>query len=243
MVQLPQRPLVRGPTFIRLLARLGDIDIAPADQDLPERLSQWIDWTRAVTLSRALDSKPQAAADDAPAFDSTAEAACLRTRQSLAATIVRDSRNAGARKPAATGDAPAEPDYAPFRQHCLAMQRSMQTATGRWRGRLRDMLGAASPELARLAEVDALMESVLSPREHTLLATVPGLLGEHFQRLHRAAQETDPPPGIADACLERFRNDMQDVLLAELDVRFLPLEGLLAALRSHSQGSHVQTLA
>jgi len=45
------------------------------------------------------------------------------------------------------------------------------------------------------------------------------------------------------AWLEVFRKDMHGVLLAELDVRFLPLEGLLAALRSHALGTHVQTSA
>jgi len=40
---------------------------------------------------------------------------------------------------------------------------------------------------------------------------------------------------LADASalwLDVFRKDMQSVLLAELDVRFQPVEGLLAALRA-----------
>jgi hypothetical protein len=39
-------------------------------------------------------------------------------------------------------------------------------------------------------------------------------------------------PVTSDAWLDVFRKDMQSVLLAELDVRFQPVEGLLAALRA-----------
>jgi len=115
--------------------------------------------------------------------------------------------------------------------------------TGLLRGRLRDMLALQSPAKARLAEVDAVMEATLSPREQALLAIVPGLLGVHFQRL-RDAGAPDTPDTAADAAddtpaapaagpwLARFRQDMRTALLAELDVRFHPIDGLLAALRT-----------
>ncbi|GAB7540069.1 DUF3348 domain-containing protein [Burkholderia sp. 3C] len=41
-----------------------------------------------------------------------------------------------------------------------------------------------------------------------------------------------PGPAPADTWLDTFRKDMQSVLLAELDVRFQPVGGLLAALRA-----------
>ncbi|WP_068819930.1 DUF3348 family protein, partial [Xanthomonas graminis] len=130
-------------------------------------------------------------------------------------------------------------DYAPFRQRYLSLQRAMLTASGRLRGQLRDTLARSSADMARLAEVDAVMELTLSPREQTLLAAVPALLGQHFDRLREAAQpvpdashaaaHTAPSAG---AWLDVFRQDMQHVLRAELDIRFHPIEGLLAALRS-----------
>ena len=57
--------------------------------------------------------------------------------------------------------------------------------------------------------------------------TTPTLLGRHFDRLKQAKADA---PG--DAWLATFRRDLQDVLLAELDVRFHPIDALLAALRS-----------
>jgi hypothetical protein len=131
-------------------------------------------------------------------------------------------------------------DYTFFHQRYLTKQRAMQAATGKLRGRLRDMLAQASADMAVLAEVDAVMELTLSPREQTLLSAVPRLLGQHFQRLQQAAQmsqaDAQLPEGASTALpgewLGVFRKDMQAVLLAELDVRFQPIEGLLAALRT-----------
>ena len=131
-------------------------------------------------------------------------------------------------------------DYAAFRQIYLSMQQTMETGIGTLRGRLRAKLSAGTPGMSRLAEVDAVMERALSPRERTLLATVPALLGGHFERLRKAERETpadaqapeDAPVVTPGAWLNAFRKDMQSVLLAELDLRFQPVEGLLAALRT-----------
>ena len=241
-MEAPQRTSVRGPTFIRLLARLTDVDVPPPQSTLSDRLSQWIDWTRAVALSRALDGRlPVVDYADAD-FDSEEYAACARTRSTLANAIAGANPLADSRPHGVAPDAATPVDYSAFRQHYLAMQRTMQTATGKLRGQLRDRLAAASADMARLAEVDAMMEGVLSPREHKLLAAMPALLGEHFERLQQAAAE-NTTTAKADAWLQAFHRDMQGVLLAELDVRFYPIEGLLAALRTHPQGRHVQTSA
>lgn len=236
---------VPGPVFIRLLARLTDADVPPSNHALSDRLSQWIDWTRAVALSRALDGRASTAAGDAPSFDGAVETEAARARASLANAIADDGespspRQRGKDSGAEEGRANELVDYTFFHQRYLAMQRAMQAATGQLRGRLRDMLAQKSADMARLAEMDAVMELTLSPREQTLLATVPKLLGEHFERLQQNQQTSladtqqfeDAQPATPTEWLRVFRKDMQSVLLAELDVRFQPIEGLLAALRT-----------
>lgn len=200
-----------APAFIRLLARVLD---TPADDPgctLLERLAQWLDWTRALALARALEL-PLAELGDgaAPAVDE----ACLRQRQALHAGIVDDA-----------AWPPPEPDYAPLRAHYLAQQRKLQAATGYLRGQLRDQLAQGSPAQRRLVELDAALEGALSPREQTLLTAIPGLLGKRHAQL--LAQGGDG--------LTRFRGDLRSVLLAELELRFLPIDALRAAL--HTQGS------
>lgn len=94
--------------------------------------------------------------------------------------------------------------------------------------------------MARLATVDTVMERVLGAREQSLLETVPSLLEVHFGRLRQAeetrlanAQAAGEPTMVKPGTwLSVFRKDMQSVLLAELDIRFQPIEGLLAALRA-----------
>jgi len=216
MLEVARRTPVRGPTFIRLIARLAEIDVADPASTPSDRLGQWIDWTRAVALSRALDDVPPAAGPGASGTTAADADDCARTRATLAAAI------ADGPLPAPAGGTTA-PGFGEFRKHYLARQRAMQVEAGRLRGHLRDLLAARSPGMARLAEVDVVMELVLSPKEQALLASIPDLLGTHFERLRDRA--------AGDAWLAAFRLDMQDVLLAELDVRFQPIEALLAALR------------
>nr|WP_225589136.1 DUF3348 family protein [Pseudoxanthomonas sp. PXM01] len=214
-VALPQsRVAVSAPAFVRRLARLGDLDL-PAAPALSERLGQWLDWNRAIALSRALDGSTAGPSDAIPV--DAEEAACARARATLTTAILRRDRL----------DLLAGDDVAPFHRHCLDLQRSMQAATGQLRGRLRDALAKGTADQARLAEVDAVMEMTLSPREQTLLAATPTLLGQHFDRLKQTNADA-----ADDTWLATFRRDLQDVLLAELDVRFHPIEALLAALRS-----------
>jgi hypothetical protein len=187
---------------------------------------------------------------------------CLSLRSALSKAIVTDGvlapprQNASQARHARTQpvqDMPEMPaDYTLFRQSYLALQQKMEADIGDLRTRLRNRLAAQSSAMAKLAALDAVMERSLSVRERTLLGTVPGLLGKYFERLRKAAQAAEAvaqaqteaqPDGAADAqadskdsttgaWLTTFRKDMQSLLLAELDVRFQPVEGLLAALRA-----------
>ncbi len=229
MMDASQRTPATGPIFVRMLARAVDAADGPSGPVLSERLGQWIDWTRAVALARALD-RPQSA-HPASGADFQAEAGeCMRARQRLVDAIGNgDEWDAVlSRALASCTETDAGADYAPFRKRYVTLQNAMQAATGRLRGRLRERLAQGGADMARLADVDAVMEGVLSPREHTLLAKVPDLLGRCFQRLCEEASRAS-----GDAWLQAFPRDMQDMLLAELDVRFQPVDGLLAALRTH----------
>lgn len=213
---------VAGPVFVRQLARVAGVD-AGQGPPLAATLAQWIDWHRAVTLAGALDGRPAGA--DATAPDPEIVRDCARDHARLREAILSDPLLADAPAPDAAPDA-AGADFAPLRACHLAHQRAMLAATGRLRGRLRDRL-ATVPRLARLGEVDAALEQALAPREHALLAGLPDLLARHFERMRDQAAATGTPGG---AWPVRFRRDLRAVLLAELDLRFSPVQALLAAL-------------
>ena len=217
------RPVpVAGPVFLRQLARVAGAGADDGhDTPLAATLAHWIDWPRAVVLAGALDGRlPDAA--DAPLPEPGLADACAQRHAQLREAILADPLLA---VPAPAPDG-ADVDFAPFRARHLAHQRAMLTATGRLRGRVRDRL-AAAPYLARLGEVDAALEQALAPREHALLGQLPDLLAGHFERMRVQAEAAGT---ATDAWLARFRLDLRDLLLAELDLRFSPIQALLAAL-------------
>lgn len=244
MVLASQRTALSGPTLVRLLAGFGNAEVVESRLSISDHLSQWLGWTDAIALSTALSVQvPAARADAARVGASVEQAEVTRLRTALARSIKgeeaplrrdgRDRRNAAA----ANADAQAEPpDYAEFRQRYLALQQAMESDIGTLRARLRSALAARAPKLAHLATVDAVMEQALAAREQRLLMGIPALLGAHFERLRAQASENvdraDNANATPHAWLAGFRKDMQSVLLAELEIRFQPVEGLLAALRT-----------
>jgi Protein of unknown function (DUF3348) len=243
MAHVPQRTGFNGSALVRLLSRLTDGDIRESEQASADRLSLWFGWTDAISLSAALNGTP-ASLPPAPRGSVRAdESECARVRAALAQAIAEDGSfaPAKARAAAATADAETPPDFAPMRQRYLARQQAMETAIGPLRGRLRARLAAGSHDMARLAAVDVVMEQVLGARERSLLASVPAALEKRFARLRKARQdeetgaEDNAAGGHAD-WLAVFRKDIQDVLQAELDFRFQPVDGLLEALRAGHKG-------
>ena len=89
--------------------------------------------------------------------------------------------------------------------------------------------------LAKLAELDTVMEQVIGAQERVLLSTVAARLEPRFDQLRgsRDAPASDTPaqPG---PWLDRFCQEMRGLLLAELDLRLQPVEGLLEACRKSS---------
>jgi len=230
MAQVSQRTVFNGSALVRLLSRLTEVDVREPRQATADRLSQWFGWTDAISLSAALDGAVAAAAPSrARASASAEERECVRARAALAKAVAED------------GVVAAAVDFTPFRRRHLTLQQAMEAGIGPLRGRLRALLAARSPAMARLAAVDVVMEQVLAAREHSLLAAVPALLEKHFTRLRQASPETVGEPGSeaeAGEWLHVFRKDMKNVLLAELDFRFQPIEGLLEALRMRPPECH-----
>ncbi|SPU49516.1 DUF3348 domain-containing protein [Bordetella trematum] len=222
MVQSPRRAGVGGPAFIRLLTRLTCADAPESGQGLSDRLSQWLGWTDGLALAAALKSKP---VPGQARLDRVQERDLILLRAGLSNAIARDIAQRGP-SPLRPQDSPAEDDYKTYRQQYLALQQTMETRIGNLRTRLRATLASTTSELTRLAMLDAIMERGLLVRERALFGSVPTLLESHFERLRQTRAES------GDAWLDAFRKDMQSVLLAELDVRLQPVEGLLAALRS-----------
>lgn len=217
--------VLTGSALVQWLVRLTDARPPEPRQVFAERLSHWLGWADAISLSSAL-SAPAPAAAPAAAGRTGDEQDAARVRAALArghAAAVQDTR-ADTAAAAATPDATS---FLPFRRRYHERQQAMDLAIAPLRTRLRAQLAGRSPALARLAAVDGVMAQVVGERERTLLAGVSVLLEKRFEQLRQAAGP-DPAGG---RWLNTFRQDMLGLLQAELDLRFQPVEGLLAALR------------
>ncbi|OYU97923.1 MAG: hypothetical protein CFE45_18480, partial [Burkholderiales bacterium PBB5] len=150
----------------------------------------------------------------APAPARSPHDACLQVRRELARAIGQD---AALRAEAANPTPADQTRFAPYRNHCRALQRKMEARISALRMEVRAALAARSAALAQLAALDAVMEQALATRAQQLLSTLPALLEQQFNRL-----PDDQRAG--------FHQQVQNVLLAELDMRLQPIEGLLEAL-------------
>jgi hypothetical protein len=233
----PRRTPLTGSTFIRTLAALNHVSAPAAPDAFAQRLAQWLAWTDAFKLSAALgDSTVR---PDAPGFGGQGALAAderefARVRAALAKTIA-DAPAGGAEprrlgRPLAAAVAPVETavDFATYRQRYAKCQLAMETQIVPLRRRLRSSLADRSAALARLAELDTVMEQVVGAQERALLASVAARLEPRFDQLRGATDDAPSQPG---PWLERFRQEMRDLLLAELDLRLQPVEGLLEACR------------
>ncbi len=257
MPVVPRTRLYSSP-LVRWLASLQVRDVADARQTMAERLSPWLDWTDAIALSGVLDGGlAQVVGQAGSSRNGAARAASDdldRVRSALALSITRqagfDRGAAHAAKAAIAAEGPGalagtatlapvrarrDADAPPWRHHYLSQQQSMLARIGPLRSRVRAVLTARSAALARLAALDAVFEHALGEREQHLLATVPALLERHFAPSDQALQLASAPPlppqqADAQRAPEAQRRLMQQLLLAELELRLQPVAGMVDAL-------------
>jgi hypothetical protein len=237
---------LNGSSLVGLLAQWSLVDGPAAKPSFVEGLSQWLGWTHAIDLSAALNA---AAPGAVPALSARPGAAAEfnRVRAALVRAIEDDGSapRGGGQPRTRAGPAVAAPvatedlgtDFSAHRQRCIRLQQSMESAIAPLRAKVRASVAALSPQLSQLAALDAVMADVLGEREQALLGTLPSVLQKHFDRLQRAAPSEPGTPATAGsappAWLPRFRQDMQRLLLAELDLRLQPVLGLLEAGAAH----------
>src|SRR5690625_7244816 len=105
-------PSVGAPTLARLLARVAGATPAPPAGTAVGRLGAWIDWPRAVELSRALEAPAAELPDAAPADVESLAAEYRDNRAGLVAEITDGP-----------GHATATVRSSPFDRHIHATKR------------------------------------------------------------------------------------------------------------------------
>lgn len=195
--------------------------------DFAQRLGDWLNVADAIALSSGLPALE--APRPATARGKPARAAA---RQDLADQLasLRATLTASIRQHARAGEGGADTEFALYLQRYLDQQRRMELAIDAFRDHARQTLARSSPELARLAMLDALMARLFDGRERQLLSTVPSFLRRRFEQQRRREPAPDAAEdAAAPAWPGAFAREFEQVLLAELDARLRTVTGLVEA--------------
>ncbi|MDR7272864.1 hypothetical protein J2X20_005549 [Pelomonas saccharophila] len=223
MQALPPQPQTPEP-LARLLLQWGVAPVPAAP--VAERLGGWLGWADAIGLSQVLAVAPATGANAAARREARDWAgAALERLQSELTAAFDDALLARDAAETAPEGVPLADLLAPFRLHHAQQQRSMAARVATLRERLRPRLAEASGTLARLAQLDALLERAAGAQERQALAGLPALLTRRAETHHA----TDPR-----RWRQRFWADLQRLLRAELDLRLQPVQGLIEALHDDS---------
>ena len=240
-------------SLIRILADLCLVEAAESKPVFAERLGQWLDLSDAITLHATHNARAVGSSAAQSGVQSVAGVAVeeefIRVRTALVESITKScSANmdeAHIRLPTPKPGVGIEVAavYEPYRRFYIAHQGAMELRVRPLRTRARQALSRASTALEQLAALDEALDRILCVRERQLLSTVPLLLEKRFEQLLKAhpqppvgtrqadapALRRQPGEGLADFCKE-----LQEVLLAELDLRLQPTLGLIEALRNEA---------
>lgn len=244
------RALTRTPfhssALLRILTELACLETAPGVGAFAEKLGLWVDYTDAITLCAVhSNANPPSAGGRAAPAAAVAEFAHARgaLERAITTAALPEPDLAGAR----VGDAfDITVAFEPLRRHYVAQQRELDLKVAPLHARVREELARASPKLRQLAALDAALGGILQARESRLLGTLPLLLKRRFGHLlktHRLQHADATPTEQArawqgpGAWLARFGQELQSVLLAELELRLQPAQGLIEALHHHTQKS------
>jgi hypothetical protein len=129
--------------------------------------------------------------------------------------------------------------FAPFRNFYTARQSEIETGILRFRFQYDNVFSDLSDELACLVTLDKSFSNMFSKYARTCFSAVPELLEEQFRVLFDEQRQT-PSVEVTLADLKKwmspdgwifdFCKKIREMLLAELETRLLPLQGLVESL-------------
>jgi len=232
--------------LVRLLSSMSDSKFSDGDYNLAEQLGRIINLSDSISLSRALNNLPHESAQPSDLDAESVQRDVLESREKMMRTIINsfvdEAGASGIQLPSVSTGTKAEAlkTYDPYQRFYSMHQAEMAGGIQALRLRVRAAISAFSLELYQLAELDRIINDSISAHNGKLFNLTPKLLQQRFKELldtHQRGQgesdTTKPSDWLqAGGWLAEFYKDVQELLLAELDVRLQPVLGLLEALNS-----------
>ncbi len=247
--QIPSPTSFNSSRLVRLLVSLDIAPVSHSEQTFAEKLSHWVSWTDAISLSRVLANGRGVPAPDARPGGPVGAQAVIelvrRVRTELAASIANDATLQGdtlLRDPIGAGSTVGDKvDYRAYRRNYRAHQHTMEDRIAELRNQVRAAVSSQGPALGELAALDAVFDDAMAAHQRRVLENAPLLLEKRFQSHEKLLQEAparraDPDRQAPRALPAAIGRTMQHALLAELEVRLQPVEGMVEALGMNSIG-------
>jgi len=224
------------------LGELAVSDVEVSHKHFAQRLGQLIDLADSVNLAGVHGRKLAANFEQKTTSDEAIREEFLQVRNSIVASIIASFANEGGLRriklPPAAEQAPDDSaaGFEPYGRFYTAHQREMDAKIQHLRFHVREAAKDATPQLAQLATLDKALADTLAAHSRKCFAVIPRLLSRRYEQLLNEYKEASENPqgntGTWPELLEIFCRNMHGLLLAEVEARLLPTQGLIEALHS-----------
>ena len=241
-----------SPKSSRLLRCLDELEVLagrPRENQFGSRLGRLIDLSDSIALAdtlRQVSRKEEV--DSEMVADKRGEllkADFLELRTSMVAFIARSfvvtadtEQSPPFSLPRLSGQINSDDGYKPYQRFYALHQSEMESQINRLRVAAREQVVGSSAKLARVVTLDTALFETLQSYCRKQLTQISVLLAQRFYLLRDTALAREDQQELKlnpEACLapegwlSLFYREMQNTLLAELDLRLQPLLGLVEA--------------
>ena len=226
--------------LVRFLADMLDADAQVSHQRFIERLGQSFNLADSIKISAVHEQQIEALTTTPDVEKAAIKEEFERVRAAIISSAVQSfesgSDSIRTRFPRPRPEMTTEQIMSaePYMTFYVAQQRNIDFRIRDLHASTRDALTTLSPQIARLAALDAVLaEPLLAPARRAFVI-VPRLLRHRFETLleahHRDNADEHSVRERWELTLAQFQQEMQGVLLAEIETRLLPTLGLIEAL-------------
>jgi len=228
MIQATQKNVIKGTELVRCLSKLAVTNIEVSHTKFAEKLGNLIDLSDSIALSQALKSLTNITISSSDQTGAAIQSDFLEHRMALIESINKNFTSGSgfllfrAQKNKLNSDLGEPVKYQVYQRFYLSQQSTLGSKVQTLHSQVRDSVEGRSPRLMSLAALDSAMSYCLSDHTRKLFSIVPSLLAKRFILLQKDNTSVD--------WIATFQQEMQQVLLAELEVRLQPVIGLIEAL-------------
>ncbi len=241
MPQLNTSRLEGRSRLARVLSNFSEQNLLTPESNLAERLGHLVGVSGSMNLARGLKMLPQSSATGARPDYQEVQKTLLDGRSAIVANIVRGFRAEPSAESQNTLPSVASglrvealKSFEPYQRFYTTHQIEMAVAIKSLRQQIRQSLTSTSCGMHQLAALDMLIEESLETHIRKLFNTLPKVLEKQFIRCREKYPDLATWSGEDNEWLQPFFQDMRELLLAEFDIRFQPLLGLLEALQEQT---------